>query len=306
MSESQGSSQPIVAIMGNPYSGAKDNRARVERLINALHQHDIPTQTVWDLKARAQCLADADWKANCRCLVIAGGDGTVAGVTGLCHDLPVAILPLGNENLLAKELGFTLGEDRIAQAVAMGKTRPMDLGLVNGQPFTIMVSCGLDADVVKRVTQWRRTPDGQRRVKHHSYAKPTFKSIWRYRFPRLSLIADGKQHDGYEVLVFNVNRYATGLNFVPDAKVDDGLLHWLVWKKQGRLNLLRLLLLVKMGRHINHRHVIMGQSRELELVSRGPVAVQMDGDLLGDTPAKLAIHHRVLQVIDMSDASAAT
>jgi diacylglycerol kinase family enzyme len=303
MSESHVSSQPIVAIMGNPYSGAKDNRARVERLINALHQHDIQTETVWDLKARAQCLADPDWKANCRCLVIAGGDGTVAGVTGLCHDLPVAILPLGNENLLAKELGFTVDEERIAHAIAMGQTRPMDIGLVNGQPFTIMVTCGLDADVVKRVTQWRRTPDGQRRVKHHSYAKPTFKSIWQYGFPRLSLIADGHQVDGYQVLVFNVNRYATGLNFVPDAKVDDGKLHWLVWKKPGLFHLLRFLMLVKMGRHINHKHVIMGQSQAVELISREPTAVQMDGDLLGDTPVSMAINHRVLQVIAMPAAS---
>ena len=197
MSQAHGSSGQFVAIMGNPYSGAKDNRARVESLITALHQLDIPTQIVWDLKARAQYLADPQFKAQCRCLVIAGGDGTVAGVTSLCHDLPTAILPLGNENLLAKELGFTRDASVIAQAIHIGQTRKIDLGLVNGQPFTIMVSCGMDADVVERVTEWRRTPDGQRRVKHHSYARPIFDSAWGYGFPKLSLITDGKQFDGY-------------------------------------------------------------------------------------------------------------
>jgi YegS/Rv2252/BmrU family lipid kinase len=303
MLESVGTSERFVAIMGNPYSGAKDNRARVERLVNALHDLHIPTQIIWDLKAREQHLADTQWKTQCRCLIIAGGDGTVAGVTSLCHDLPVAILPLGNENLLAKELGYTRDEIAIAQAIALGHMRRIDLGSVNGQTFTIMVTCGLDADVVQRVTQWRRTPDGQRRVKHHSYFKPTFESIFAYDFPQLHLIADGKQVDGYQLLVFNVNRYATGLDFVPDAKLDDGMLHWLVWKKPGRLNLLRLLWLVKRGRHIGHRHVVMGQAQKIEVVSSKPAAVQMDGDLLGQTPLAIHIEPRILEVIDMQAAS---
>lgn len=294
---------PFATIMGNPYSGAKDNRTRVERLVNALHTLQIPTQVIWDLKAREACLADVQWKARCRCLIIAGGDGTVAGVTGLCHDLPVAILPLGNENLLAKALGFTRDETVIAQAIAQGQTRLIDLGKVNDQTFTIMVTCGLDADVVERVTQWRRTPDGQRRVKHHSYVKPTFHSIVRYPFHKIRLIADGQQVEGYQALVFNVNRYATGLDFVPDAQIDDGLLHWLVWKKPGRLNLLRLLWLVKRGRHLSHRHLIRGTAQQVHVVSRQPVAVQMDGDHLGHTPIDIRIEPRILPVIVMPGAS---
>lgn len=289
--------------MGNPYSGARDNRARVENLILALHDRQIPTQLVWDLKARQACLADAQWKAQCRCLVIAGGDGTVAGVTTLCHDLPVAILPLGNENLLARELGFTRDEQTMAAAIALGRTRQIDLGCINDQTFTIMVTCGLDADVVRRVTQWRRTPDGQRRVKHHSYIKPTFEAIRQYDFPQLHLIADGRQVDGYQVLVFNVNRYATGLNFVPDAKVDDGLLHWVIWKKAGRLNLLRFLWLVKSGRHFGHKHVVMGHASQLQVVSHVPTPVQMDGDLFGHTPINLSSRPRILEVIAMDTAS---
>lgn len=292
-------SERFVAIMGNPYSGARDNRARVEQLVDALWEQNIKTQIVWDLKARATCLADPDWKSQCHCLVIAGGDGTVAGVTSLCRELPVAILPLGNENLLAKELGFTRDASAMAKAIANGKTHRIDLGKVNDQTFTIMVSCGMDADVVKRVTQWRRTPDGQRRVKHHSYLKPAIKSILNYRFPKLCLIADGKQIEGYEILVFNVNRYATGLNFVPDAKVDDGLLHWIVWKKPGLLNLLRLLYLVKQGKHILSKHVVMGQSQQIHVRSTSTVAAQVDGDLLGDLPIDLCVESQVLSVIDM-------
>ncbi|MBL4699973.1 MAG: NAD(+)/NADH kinase [Phycisphaeraceae bacterium] len=251
----------FVAIMGNPYSGARDNRLQVQQLVTALNVLQIQTQIVWDLKERAICLADRQWKQRCRCLVIAGGDGTVAGVVSLCRDLPVAILPLGNENLLAKELGFTCDASAMAGAIAHGQTRRIDLGQVNGRPFTIMVSCGLDADVVKRVAQWRQTSDGQRRVKHCSYLKPAFKSIWNYDFPKFHLMTDDQQVEGYQLLVFNMNRYARGLNFVPDAKVDDGLLHWLVWKKPGRLNLLRLLWLVKQGRHVNHKYVVMGKPK---------------------------------------------
>tara|TARA_Y100000589_G_scaffold324508_1_gene360806 strand:+ start:329 stop:1249 length:921 start_codon:yes stop_codon:yes gene_type:complete len=303
MSELHSRSDRFVAIMGNPYSGAKDNRARVEGLVTALHDLQIPTQMIWDLKARELCLADPGFKSQCRCLVIAGGDGTVAGVTGLCHELPTAILPLGNENLLAKELGFHRSVQEIASAIHAAKVRHIDLGMVNDQPFTIMVSCGFDADVVQRVTEWRRTPDGQRRVKHHSYAKPAMESVLHYNFPRISLIVDGKQVDGFELLVFNVNRYATGLSFVPDAKLDDGHLHWVMWKKPGRLSLLRFLYLVKTGKHIGHPHVAVGHARSMNVISSQPTPVQLDGDLLGNTPLILSIKPQALPIIDMSAAS---
>ena len=293
----------FVVIMGNPYSGGRDNRSQVQQLVSALHDLQIATQVIWDIKERATCLADMQWRQRCRCLVIAGGDGTVAGVVTLCRDLPVAILPLGNENLLAKELGFTCHASAMACAIAHGQTRRIDLGQVNGRPFTIMVSCGLDADVVQRVTQWRKTLKGQRRVTHYSYLKPALQSIWSYDFSKFTLKTDDQQVQGYQLLVFNMNRYARGLNFVPDAKVDDGLLHWLVWQKPGRLNLLRLLWLVKQGRHVNHKHVVMGKAKCVTVTASDDAVVQVDGDLLGETLVNLSCEGGALEVIDLSTAS---
>src|SRR5262249_61072305 len=61
----------------------------------------------------------------------AGGDGTVHKTAWDIMDsgIPLAILPLGTANNLARSLGFTGSVDEILQSVHCGKSRPFDVGV---------------------------------------------------------------------------------------------------------------------------------------------------------------------------------
>ena len=53
--------------------------------------------------------------------------------------MPLTILPLGTENLLARHLGIPCNGQFVAEVIAQGVTRRIDTGLLNGKRFTLMV-----------------------------------------------------------------------------------------------------------------------------------------------------------------------
>src|SRR6201996_7514176 len=80
-------------------------------------------------------------------VVACGGDGTVtACAEGVAATgVPLAIIPLGTGNLLARNVGLPMGLDE-ALAVALGGVQqPVDAGQVNGTLFVVMAGLGLDA-----------------------------------------------------------------------------------------------------------------------------------------------------------------
>src|SRR5262249_59348565 len=68
---------PMILVAANPYSGAADNRRRVDALARELAALAGPPRVLWDARERAAALADPAAMAGCRVVVAAGGDGTV-------------------------------------------------------------------------------------------------------------------------------------------------------------------------------------------------------------------------------------
>lgn len=289
--------RPWVAIVGNPYSGAGANRERVEALSRALHEWGLEVRAFWDLDARRHVLGSARARERICCVVVAGGDGTVADVFNECADLPVAILPLGNENCLARELGLRGDPEALARAIAEGRRHRLDLGVANGRLFSLMVTAGPDADVVRRFAECRSLGGALCRSSRLAYVGHAIASALSYRFPEIELEADGERVSGTGVYVFNVPGYALGLRFTPDARDDDGLLDWLVFQGRGPLRLACFHAAVATGRHLRWSDVRYGRARRVRLRSISPVPVQIDGEAAGTTPVDIGIRPLAGEVI---------
>ena len=85
-------------------------------------------------------------------LVVAGGDGSVAGVAGVAveRNLPLAVVPTGTLNHFARDLGLDLVRPlRALDAFASGHhERRVDVGRINGRPFINNVSLGVYAEML--------------------------------------------------------------------------------------------------------------------------------------------------------------
>jgi diacylglycerol kinase family enzyme len=82
-------------------------------------------------------------------VVVAGGDGAVRLAAGECARaaIPLWHAPCGTENLFARSFGMRSDPAAVASALVARRTRAIDLGHADGQPFVLMASFGFDADV---------------------------------------------------------------------------------------------------------------------------------------------------------------
>ena len=295
MNEPGGRNKVIVAA--NPVSGRRGNRRLVEKLSAALVAGGLEPLVIWDPAERKEALRRAD-PAAYRCVIVAGGDGTVGDVLNEHPGMPLAVAPLGTENLFAKEFGFTRDMERLAQAVKRGECRTIDLATVNGKRFSLMVSAGFDSEVTHRAALARRRRGVcVGRGGRIAFFGPTLSALLRYRYPRVRLEADGEALEGAHVFVFNVPRYAMNLAFTPDALSDDGMLDWLVMERPGLRRLAGFFLAVRAGRHLARSDVRHGRARSIRISSVEPMPVQVDGDAGGWTPAEVKILPSALRLI---------
>ena len=292
-----------VAIVANPYSGARRNGALVKRLVAALESQGLEPHEIRQLDELAAARSPQVARQY-RCVVAAGGDGTLHRVLNEQLPLPIALLPLGNENLFARYFGYRRDPEAIAQAIAAGRVRPIDLGSVNGQRFSIVVSAGFDGEVAHRLARWRHRGTHLRRVNSRSYVAPVVGAACSYQYPLVELNADGQIVRGALAMIFNLPAYCLGLQLTPDASCDDGWLDWVVFTRPGRLALADYALSVVLGRHRARGDVLHGRARRLTMTSETVVPVEVDGEAAGHTPVTVEVIPRAASVVLPLDAGA--
>jgi len=152
------------AVVVNPTKLSDDEafRKSVRQAMDA-HGWDEPLwlETTREDPGRGQ--AESAVSAGVDLVLACGGDGTVTACAEGITDtgVPLAIIPFGTGNLLARNIGLPTGLDE-ALAVALGGVQqPIDAGRVNGTLFVVMAGLGLDARPLRPhypSTRWARHP----------------------------------------------------------------------------------------------------------------------------------------------------
>jgi diacylglycerol kinase family enzyme len=229
-----------------------------------------------------------------RAVVAAGGDGTVAELVNRSHaDTPIAILPMGTENLLAKYLHLQVTPEELCKAIVQGATVRLDAGCAQRRVFLLMAGCGFDAEVVRRLHQ-RRTGH----IRHWSYIKPIFAALRSYQYPPLRVQCETGTGSGATephsfvvrwLFVVNLPRYAGGLRLAPQAVGTDGLLDVCGFERGSLWHLLRYLSGVFRGRHLSFADCRYLQTTRLRVESDEEVHYQLDGDPGGKLPVEISV-----------------
>lgn len=283
-----------VAIQANPMSGAGTRREQIRHLVDALRVHHLRPLVFRSRERLSQVLENPDFAARLRCIVAAGGDGTVGDVINRFPGRRLAILPLGTENLLARYLKIPCCGRRVGDLIAEGNSRTIDLAAVGERRFSLMASIGFDADVVHRLHAVRTG-----HVRRATYIKPIWESLRRYRYPDIRLWLDGEPepHVVKLAMIVNLNAYALGIQPAVSARDNDGLLDVRLFERGSAFQMWRYFYNVMRGTHESLRDVRKLQAARIRVEADRPVAVQVDGDPAGMTPVEVRVLPGALEVM---------
>jgi diacylglycerol kinase family enzyme len=235
-------------------------------------------------------------------VIVHGGDGSinevVNGLMGLTDGRPlVAVIPGGGGNVLARALGMPLDAAaairQVREAVAAGRHRTIGLGLADDRYFTFSAGLGWDAEVVREVDRLRA--QGRResvplflRTLVHQYYAGTDR-----RRPALTVERDGEPPVSGLFMTIVTNRSPwtylgnRPLLPVPNPDFNSGL----DLLALQRLRLITVLNAVGQMLYVRSRPPrgrnllsVLG-SESLTLRSARPIALQADGEYLGETEA---------------------
>jgi len=183
-------------------------------------------------------------------VIAAGGDGTVRAVAETLRGTGVGlgIVPAGTGNLLARNMQLPLGNIAESTAIAFeGVDRPIDLGVATVTPergttaehvFLVMAGLGLDAQMIANTR-----PELKKQVGWLAYVDGAARALPKAKPFGIRYSLNGHTHRPAHVsaiLVANCGLLPGNIQFLPDARVDDGILDIAVLQPKGVLGWLTI------------------------------------------------------------------
>ncbi|MEJ7592384.1 MAG: diacylglycerol kinase family protein [Planctomycetaceae bacterium] len=291
----------LVVIQRNPRSGSGAGRRELLVLIRELRTAGYHVRMFRSRRTLDACLAVPENALTLRCIVAAGGDGTVADVANRHPGCPIAVLPLGTENLLAKYLNLPRCGRRLAAVIASGQIQMLDSATANGRRFLLMLSAGVDGDIVQAVHQARTGT-----IRRIGYVVPTLRAFasLSHQLIRASTSDGTHSATGTHIIVTNIPRYGFAMKFAPEAIPDDGLLNVRIYHGTTRWQLVWHAIRLKLGLPIYASECTRFTTTEVTLESvnesRLP-GVQADGDPCSELPVRVVIKAASLCVLVRSE-----
>ena len=245
-------------------------------------------------------------------LVVVGGDGTLNEVVNGCLDATpapgqppprLALWPVGTGADFARGLG--IGDDEAALAALLrGVPRAVDVGRVTfreetgdqaKRAFVNVADLGLGPETSRRIAR------GPIRFGPGAYSAGALASIAAYRPTRVRLTVDGEpayHGDAGLVAVANGRYFGGGMRIAPHARLDDGLFDiFLLEHTSRRVLATELLPRVYRGAHPRHPAVHFYRGGAVTIEADTPFPLELDGEVIGATPATLTIAQQALQVL---------
>lgn len=298
-----------VLILVNPKAGARSAQSRVQGFVKLLRSRGFRTETLTDLSQMATQARRWHAQGRLRTLVGVGGDGTAAELVNRTPaGLPVTLLASGNENLLARYLNLGQTPEGVCRTITDGALVTLDAGKANGRIFLLMVGCGFDAEVVRRVHDRR-----EGHIRTRDYFKPILESIRSYEYPELRIYWDQEDAEAAQgrslpsgvrwLFAFNLPCYGGGLRLAPQADGTDGLLDVCAFRRGFLWHGLRYAGAMLLGRHQGLADCTTCRVRRLRITSEAEVPYQLDGDPGGLLPLDMEmLPGRLTVVVPASEA----
>jgi YegS/Rv2252/BmrU family lipid kinase len=276
-------------VIINPIAGARRTgtigaSVDLAKAILAAHHYDADVRVTTG-PTDAYTFSKEAVAGNASMVVAWGGDGTVngaaSGVAGT--NIPLAIIPGGSGNGLARDLQIPFDPARALTIAATGHTRRIDAGDLHGSLFFNVAGIGLDARIAGRLATV-----GHRRGLM-GYVLATIAEVRSYESCAYSLSnvfdADGRPLTGdivdrpaMFIALANSRQYGSGAQIAPKALLDDGLMEVVIVEPMSALRITRQLPAFFGGRLQEGPGIVMRSAASMEISCASDIAFHVDGE----------------------------
>lgn len=283
-----------VLLVVNPSSGGEKAKSyedlAKEKLATFFDQVEVKhTEKGGDAATFAREAAEARYDS----VFVMGGDGTVnEGISGLAeldYRPTFGFFPLGTVNDLARALGMSLDPEQAINNLDINKVKPLDIGKINDNYFMNVVAIGTIPESINNVDPEEKTKWGKA-----AYFISGFKQLMETNFHRYRLTIDGEEREikSSTLLVGLTNSIGGFESILPDASVDDGLLHLVYTKDKSLLDTLKAVPELVNGvddSSSNVEYLTFKEIRVELLDDEADLSVNVDGDEGDSLPVDIKI-----------------
>jgi diacylglycerol kinase (ATP) len=283
-------------VILNPVSGGDTAPDHATAISHSLRErYDAVEVVLTAAPGDAERAARVAVDDGCGLVVAGGGDGTlnevINGVAGpgALNRTTFGVVPLGTGNDFAAALGIPPDVEGALGVLAAGRTRAVDLGMVNGRVFANISGGGYIAEVSVAVTPQMKSIAGRL-----AYLVGGAQALFEFEPVRATIAAEPSGTrlgvGLYAFAVCNAQLIGGGKLIAPRAVIDDGLLDVCLIEDMPALEFVALLRRVAEGSHMDDPRVRYLQATSLTLAFDRRVHVNTDGEVL----EAMACEYRVL------------
>ncbi len=240
-------------------------------------------------------------------VITCGGDGTLNEVVnGLAtsmngHRVPLALLPGGTANILAKELALPWDIPRAAKQMINAELREIALGLATPlespekkRYFLSVAGAGPDGMIVYSVDLGLKA-----RVGILAYWWQGAREVLRYTFPRFRVRAGDRQVEGTLVVVGRTKNYGGPFKITDQADLFEDQFEVMALTTQSGFRYLSYLPTLWMGNLRKEEDVHFWKADTLlcEPLDGKPVYAQLDGEPFARLPVQFTIVPKALKLL---------
>ncbi len=300
-------------VVVNPVAGSGKGLEDYPLISKLLRDADISCEPVFtEHKFHAVELTVEAIKRGHRKVLVIGGDGTVHEVVnGLFiqdivkpTEVMLGVVAVGTGNDWVRTFGIPSRYQDAIKAIKEERSFLQDVGEVSycesqftqSRYMANVSGVGFDAHVQKKFMHQRM----KGRTNKLSYIWSMLTAFFSYKPTGVKIWIDDKLT--YNNLMFSaaigICKYnGGGMQQLPTAVADDGLLDISLIRPIRIWHLLfRFRLLFNGGIH-RIGHVKSARGAKIRIESTPEIKIEVDGELLGETPFEFSVHHRAIRVV---------
>jgi diacylglycerol kinase (ATP) len=297
-------------LIHNPNAGSDGNARRklldkARSILSAKGIHAELAETSGP--GHATEIAQTATREGRQLVITCGGDGTlnevVNGLAGSAngHRVPLALLPGGTANILAKELNFSWNILHAAGQIGSGEIREIALGLATPvehperkRYFLSVAGAGPDGMIVYSVDLELKA-----RVGILAYWYQGIREVLRYKFPLFSVRAGDRHVQATLVVVGRTKHYGGPFKITDQADLFEDQFEMVALTTRSGFRYLTYLPTLWMGnlRKVPGIHFWKSESIVCEPLDSNPVYAQLDGEPFARLPVEFSIVPRALKLL---------